>query len=330
MWFAKSFFIFLTVQLSSLIFCASVLAVSPGTYDYKNQTAHIVEKSSRDKYTIIYVNFIEKKVVKIASGNSLGDVAASSGRDVISYLDRGTIRIISAIENESIMNINIKSYARPKWSTEASYFSYHDMLSEFIIEVDFNNKNITKVPFKGRLLHSKWNKSCNCFLYQVTGKKLRSTEGHLDGKIMRNIDGQLQEYSDIKTLTMSPDDQYYYEGKVYPEMGNSVSFYANAGDKLIATFNAATSLANVDVLWGKDTVRFLYEGGVFDLKTGKLLTFSHNFWPEEGPRPKKLNPRRDVAADWKNYVLMWNKEKNVFEVEDINTGKIIKTYEKFW
>lgn len=307
-----------------------VNAIYPGTYDHIEQIAYILEIDSNGGREISKADFKNKSITNIGRGKKLRSPSLSKDKQILSYVGRRYIHFVDLSSIEELYKVQKRAGAKIIWSNNGKIVSYNDILEKVILEIDLDSKNFVRIPFGNRLLHTKWNKECSCFLYQVVSKKVRDTVGHLDGKIMRSVDGELQEYKSIKTLTMSPDGRYYYEGKVYPEMGNSVSFYTNHDDKLIASFNASTSLANADVLWGKDTVRFLYEGGVFNLKTGKLITYSHNFWPEEGTRPKTLNPRKDVAADRTNHVLMWNKEKKIFEVEDINTGKIVKTYKKFW
>jgi len=216
------------------------------------------------------------------------------------------------------------------WNDSGNKVSYYDSSNHVIMEIDINSREVIKITFSGIMFQTKWNKKINAFLYQLLDKYKNNEIGHLDAKIMINIDGKFQEYNGIKTLTMSPDGKYYYEGREYQEEGNIVSFYKTDGDKLVSSFGSTTSLSDANEMWGGNTVRFLFQGGIFDLKAGKLITYTHNFWPEEGPRPKKINPRRDMAADWNNYVLMWNKDTKIFEVEDINTGKIIKTYKKFW
>ena len=117
------------------------------------------------------------------------------------------------------------------------------------------------------------------------------------------------------------------------ETGNTFSIYKSDGGILIISYEAVGPMMSGDhVLWGKDVLRPLYWGGRFDLNTGKMLTYTNRFWGtgKPPPLPTVILANEDVAADWNNYVLMWNKEKKIFEVEDINTGKIVKTYKKFW
>ncbi|VAW63179.1 hypothetical protein MNBD_GAMMA08-1584 [hydrothermal vent metagenome] len=198
------------------------------------------------------------------------------------------------------------------------------------MEIDIDNRKIIKIPFNGMLFQTRWSEVSNSFLYQLMNKEPNDDFSHLDAKIMKSVDGKLKYYKGLKTLTISPNNKYYYVGKVYLEIGNVVSFFKINRNEFISSFEAAVSLSNINVMWGADTIRFLSGGGSFDFKKNKFISDTHNFWPEEGPFPKKINPRRDMAADWNNYVLMWNRDTKIFEVEDINTGKIIKTYKKFW
>ncbi len=323
-------FFIIIMQFVTGVLCSPVFAVYPGSFDFNNNTAYILEVPKKGDRVIRYIDFKDKTEKIIKSGFFLREPAINHEREIISFVSKKNINFYDVEKEVVFFTVPKISGSKITWDDSGNKISYYDSSSHVIMEVDINNREVIKIPFSGIMFQTKWDVKNNSFLYQLMDKYPNDDVSNLDAKIMRNVDGKLEEYKGVKTLSMSPNGEYYYEGKEYPEEGNVVSFYKSDGDNLISLFGSTTSLGDANEVWGKDTVRFLFQGGVFDLKTGKLITYTHNFWPEEGPRPKKINPRRDMAADWNNYVLMWNTDAKIFEVEDINTGKIIKTYKKFW
>jgi len=328
--FKKAILAVFLMQLITGVLCPQVFAVYPGTFDYKNEGAYIVYKKKPDNEIVLYVDFKNKIKKIIKKSRVFRFLAVNKNRTILSFASIDKLYFYDIEKEKEIFTVPIKSGRKITWNSSGEKISYYDSSNHVIMEIDIKNREIIKIPFNGIIFQTRWSEVSNGFLYQLLNKEPDDDVGHMDAKIMRVVDGKLQVYGEVKTLTLSPDGKYYYEGKTYLEEGNVVSFYKADGEKIISYFDASIPLFNANPLWGKDTVRFLSQGGVFDFKAGKFITYTHNFWPEEGPRPKKINPRRDVAADWNNYVLMWNKDTKIFEVEDINTGKIIKTYKKFW
>ena len=328
--FKKNIFIILIIQLILGVLSSPAYAVYPGTFDYKNEAAYIIEEPSPNNEIILYIDFKNKTKKIIDKSKSFRLPSINKNRTLLSFVNMASIVFYDIEKEKKFFTVPIKSGAKITWSNSGDKISYYDSSAKVIMEIDINSREIIKIPFSGIMLQTKSDEKTNSFLYQLMDKYSNDEIGHLNAKIMRSVDGELEKYKEVKTLTMSPDGKYYYVGVSVPEEGNVVFFYKADGNVLVASFEASISLFNANPLWGKGTVRFLSGGGVFDFKNGEFISYTHNFWPEEGAVPERFNPRRDVAADWNNYVLMWNKETKIFEVEDINTGKIIKTYKKFW
>ncbi len=331
--FKKNILTIMIMQLVSSILCSPAFAVYPGTFDFNNETAYILEVPEKGDRVIRYINFKDNEEKIIKSGFFLREPAINHGRKIISFISKKTINFYDIEKGIIFFTVPKISGSKITWNDSGNKISYYDSSSNVIMEVDIKKMEIIKIPFNGYVFQAEWNSKSNGFLYQLRNKGGSEGGSHLGAKIMKNIDGKLQEYKGVKILTMSPHGDYYYEGISYPEEGNIVSFYKVGGDELIISYESASPLFNADVIWGVNTVRFLFEGGTFDFKQGKFITYADNFWPVNdfiSGSQQKVNPRRDMAADWNNYVLMWNKGTKMFEVEDINTGKIIKTYKKFW
>ncbi|HFB65745.1 MAG TPA: hypothetical protein ENJ60_09420 [Aeromonadales bacterium] len=334
--FKKTILAIFIIQFITGVLCSSVFAVYPGTFYFNNETAYIIERSKQEKKFLLYIDFKNKIKKTIKIDLMIEPPSINRRRKLLAFINMTSIVFYDIEKEKEIFIVSIKSGEKITWDDSGEKISYYDALKKVIMEVDVNNREIIKIPFSGIMFQTKWDEKMNSFLYQLMDKYPNDDMSNLDAKIMRSVDGKLEEYKGVKTLTMSPDGKYYFEGKEYLEMGNVVYFYKTDGNKLIAEFESSTSLDNVNEMWGVDTVRFLSQGGVFDFKSGKFISNTDFFWrsndfiPLQGDELINTNPRRDVAADWNNYVLMWNKDTKIFEVEDINTGKIIKIYKKFW
>ncbi len=334
--FKKNILTIMVMQFVSSILCSPVFAVYPGTFDFKNELAYVVDRQKSRNDILFHVDFKNKIKKTIRKSKKFRGLSINKGRTLLMFIDMADIVFYDIEKEKEIYTVPIRSGSKITWDSSGNKISYYDSSSHMIMEVDINNREIIKIPFSGMMFQTKWDEEISSFLYQIMDKYPNDDVSNLDAKIMRNVDGKLEEYKGVKTLTMSPDGKYYFEGKEYLEMGNIVYFYKTDGNKLVAEFESSTSLDNVNEMWGVDTVRFLSQGGVFDFKSGKFISNTDFFWrsndfiPLQGDELINTNPRRDVAADWNNYVLMWNTDTKIFEVEDINTGKIIKTYKKFW
>jgi len=301
-------------------------------YSFHNEQAYITEKTGSADYNILYIDF-KNKVTRVLAKGNIGDFAISKDKTLLAYVkDHGEIVIVINIaDGEKLYKNGRASQDFLQWSETGNQLTFFDERKEKLYVINFDANVIEKfAKAKGDIISVKWEKSCRCFDYQFIPSE-DSGRSALYG-VFRFIEDRLVK-SEKKSLLVSPDGKYYLVPRSEYETGNFLYVYDYKTDKLLRQYDSGEFLmGRTSVIWKNDIVRMLgYPSGSINVDTGKIISSRNGYllaYGEINPRPERTFT--DLASDKKDYVLMWDRKKEVFKVEDISTGKIIKTYKKFW
>ena len=144
---------------------------------------------------------------------------------------------------------------------------------------------------------------------------------------------QLLKTSSYENISKSDNGKYFYVSESIQEVGSMFYIYDAVTKKRLLSLNSKRLIdTKYKVIWNNTSLRVLSAQGLFDIKSKKIDTkLNKNFWLESARRPKpSYMLYADIASDWDNYILMLNSKRGLLEIQDINTSKIIKTYNKFW
>jgi len=315
-------------------------AISPGTYNHKTQTAYIEVYDnlnlSIDYYnetvTIIAVDFKNKKITRLVSGNDIGWLAINHDGTILSYSDITGTHFIDSKDGRSLFNVKMTMLGGSYWASDRNILAMEGISIEpgendrNIIEIDVNHKSMKSVKLKDVIWYVKWSNNCACFLYEVSDGIVNAR------RTVKLQDHNLHNLKNKKNLTLSKDGKYYYsiQNENDDDAGTFEVFRASDNKSVTGPYSALSSPRKAQVLWGINTIRLLGKMSLFDLKTGNLLSSPVWFSKKANSSLLGNSPYDDVAADRSQYVLRWNDNKNNFEVEDINTGKIVRKYKQFW
>jgi len=323
------------LTISLLVFvCTDSQAAYPGTYNHKAQIAYIevydnleLDIDSYNKIvTIIAVDFRNRKLTKLASGKNFGWMAINHDNTILSYSDGKGTHFIDAKDGHLLFDIKTSS-VRQHWADNRNVVAVVDTGSnKRIFEIDVDQRRVKSAKLNDMVWYVKWSKDCECFLYEVSDN-INDTR-----RTVRLQNHKLRGLKTRKNLTLSDDGKYYYSvlNENDDDAGTFEVFRTSDNKSVAGPFDAISTPLEVEILWGKNTIRLLEYQSLFDLKTGSLLSPPIWFSNEDTPPLNIPSPYFDKAADRSRHVLRWHDNKKYFEVEDSYTGKIVRTYKKFW
>jgi len=323
-----------------LLFSGNTLAAYPGTYNHETQTAFIyvfehlspsIEDFSQ-KRIILSVDFKSRKITHLASGKNLSWITINHDNTILSYSDDKGTHFIDAKDGHSLFNVKMTMLGGAFWAVDENILAMEgisvepDKNNRYILEIDVDHRKMKSAKLNNTVWYIKWSKNCTCFLYEISaglGNKRYTA---------RLQDHKLHNLKTRKNLTLSNDGKYYYSVREESddEPGKFEVFRTRDNKSIMGEYTAVSTPRKSEVLWGNDTLRVLNHQSLFDLTTGKLVSPPLWFSKEGIPVLYGSFPYIDEASDRSQYVLRWNYGKRHFEVEDINTGNIVRTYEKFW
>ncbi len=300
-------------------------ALSLGEYDNDRQIGVILfsdlyENKISMHSELMYVDFKNGKKVSISEGTNISGVSSDLNSESILYFDGSSY---------NLYDLNRRSIVYKYLSANAALFLIND--GTLIAGVDYENKKIILIdtatgeekyhPYAGQFLWGvSWDIVCNCIAFELSKK---SNSEHY---IINEKDGVFEKSDKMKYIAdESPKNitSYFIEGE---NDDSEVEFIINNGVEQLS-YSSTGPLTRDKFLWSNKTLRLLENHALIDLDSLTLLYPTANLWIDS----RKDSPLiMDVAYSKSGYVLRWSMEKQLFEVEDIRTGKIIKIHEKFW
>ncbi len=183
--FKKTILTIMVTQFVTGFLCSSVFAVYPGTFDFNNETAYILEVPEKGDRAIRYIDFKDNVEKTIKSGFFLREPAINHERKIISFVSKKNINFYDIEKGVIFFTVPIISGSKITWNSSGNKISYYDSSSHVIMEVNVNNGEVIKIPFNGMMFQAKWSETSNSFLYQMLDKYPNDEVGHLDAKIMK-------------------------------------------------------------------------------------------------------------------------------------------------
>lgn len=320
----------------SLLMTNQVHSVVMGTFDHKNETAYISDRhnsNGQTSYQLLFVNFKEQTVTKIDSGRTIDEVALSPSGKYLAY-ERANVSssdkrrlIIKRISDGKVIRDVSTNSSFIRWNKSGDALSYMDYNIGKIFEYNLSTNELISIEY-GKLSYPyivKWSTQCSCFLYHLSKVNEQNSPYELkQSKVYRINNNVLEVYPELSTLTSSDNKKYYFNIHSEPENGTYINFYNNkTKEKIIGGIGVRFLNPGEDILWFDDVFRYFGSTLWIDLKSQEIKRSEIIEHLEFN-----LNYNYDVAADKKGFILRYNKK--VFEVEDVRTGNIIKSYKKFW
>ena len=311
------------------ILTLSVYAVDYN-YDFSTDVFYDIKQDENSNASYIYkVDFKNKLHTKIVSfKNNAAWLNLSPNKKFISYFVNGRQNIFRLDDMKLIYSLVIKSQRTVVWSNDSKYISFFDVDKRELVEIDLSGLKNKKISCDCDVWKTKWYK--DRFYYALSFPRESQYGDSKKSSVYKIVNDKLLKSAEIKTLTASPDGKYYYQTSygvddsyiyLYDFNGNKIAQFVSPGYVLLDN--------ELKTIWSNDKLRITGLKGTFDLKNGSVQK-TQSYWPA-GRVPTQLHYDKDLAVDsGRRYILMWNKVKTLYEVEDINAGKIIKTYKKFW
>lgn len=172
-----------------------------------------------------------------------------------------------------------------------------------------------------------WNSETKGFYYYIFNKDLTSTRSPSSrAAIMYKKEKDVLVPTKKVLIGQSPDAKYRYDVSTESEQGNYLLIWTGGDEPQV--YETSTILgAPVRKMWGKDTLRILGWQGHVNIKTASVFKdFNYHVW-KSGNYAKKPTRYYDVAAEFEDYVLMYDKKEKTYVVQDINTGKIVERFD---
>jgi len=303
-------------------------SIAINNYNFNSEQAIIFEKTNSD-YQVMFADFKNMSARKIIRGN-IGSFAVSENGVFLAYIENlgEKITIIHIVSGKKIYFGGRADQNFLQWSNVGNKLTYFDERVGRLYVVDVDDKlNVYSVKADADIITAKWNVNCHCFYYQFMPIEDPGLYG-----VFRINNGKLIKTKE-KSILVSPNGQYYLQPQAVFETANYLSVYDTNSDKLLSKFDTGSLLqGQTGIIWKGNIVRMLgYPSGSINVEIGKILS-SRNGDLMAYDKLRKYSPHNyfDLASDNYGYILMWNIKKKIFEVEDIGTGKTIKTYKKFW
>ncbi len=308
----------------SITFQRFCLAAGPATYNHESKVALFETNTDLGAKPYLYdsalymVDFENKEVEVLIRLEGVNSLAVSYDDSIVAIASKRKIVFISLADRKILLE---KSgwFDAVKWSPNSNVAQSSNYL------FDLTNLTSTKYNFSGRVVDAKWVNDSVVARVQ--------TGDYLFKYLKISIDGGVSDISDVVNINESPNGRYFYL-PVETEDSAFVDLYetSNGNPNLKYRYEVIGAPNNAFAMWGEGGLRLFgdYGGALIDLDTGELSRPSHDIYYGDMKRPLNRPLLQDLAADRERYVLMWNKEKKQFEVEDVVTGDIVRIYEKFW
>lgn len=300
-----------------------------GTYNYDSGVAIFMSSkmSSHDDRKVLYVDFPENKV-RVLSDGRMEYVSRNHNNTLVALAHsyKLGVRVINVDDGSNVHTVkgNIDRGV-VRWADDINKLAYYDKDEKRVYEIDVDNNNSQSADAYGELYRILWDIKEQAFLFEFGPSQEKGLVG------VYRLKNGLLEKSGVKTLNASPDGEYVFESISEFETENVFNVINRNGEITARLTSTSQVLAGCDLLWGKGTVRIVgTPSGNIELSSGKIVNGSTDFSSGNDGRFRWAHIRTDVASDKDGYVLIWNSETKIFEVEEVDTGKVIKTYEKFW
>jgi len=302
-------------------------AVSLNGYNYEKDIAvfHIKEKyfdknMSSKNSSLFSVDFKNKTVKKIDQRRYLSDVSVNFNLNLVLYSDDDEYVLYDMAESVVLKNINQRA-SRLFLDDQVFSISGRDISKKELLVYRPNENVELMYPLDDKVFWgSDWNDECKCVEFEISNSW---SDPHY---VARERDGELKRVTSGESfIGGGPNDisaYFFHEGSDDEYIQFKIS---NEATK--ASYYSSGSSEKKYFLWGDRTLRILGMSALIDLETLRLINKTPYMWSDNIPVDDK---NVDLASDINGYVLKWNKGSLLFEVEDINTGKTIKTYKKFW
>lgn len=270
---------------------------------------------------ILSVNFKNKTKVSLDKGKGIDKAQVSEVFSYVLYKIGSAWKIINYVENELVYEYNSKS-SEFFFVKQGELLAGVDYAEKKYVIRDIKKEEDTEFKYGNEFIWgSDWSPVCKCIVFEVS-KKFNS-EHYLLGV----VDGALKVIENNSTLNRSDDDvnKIIVKGGDYDDSDTTLDIILESGES--KKYNIAGPIKHNEIIWSDYSVRILNHNGLINLKDGELIYPTAYLWETI----RKESPMIfDMAADKNGYVLKWDMQEKVFEVEDISTGETIQKYEKFW
>ncbi len=323
---SKSFFkmlIFIvTIISSNNLYCAT----SSG-FNYKYQKSIFVFSDFYEtgKYSkiseLLLVDFKDKTKIVLDKGERISEAQIDEKSRRVLYKKGDLWRVINYDNREYIYKYKSKN-AEFYLIKNGEMLSGVDYIKNKYIVIDVSKDKAINVDYKNEYVWgSDWDDLCGCVVFEVS--KTFNSKHYLFGV----FNGSKKFIEGKETINQSP----FNKSSIVFRGGESDDSNTTLDIKLIGggnqTYNISGPVKNSGIIWSESTLRILNSYALIDLKNGNLMYPTAYLWETTRLESPMI---LDMSVDKNGYVLKWDMGTKIFEVEDINTGKIIKTYKKFW
>lgn len=329
---SHTIFIFILLIVNDGAFAERYFSSPTSSNNYiHDQEIAFIPSYEDDKDTIIhYVDFRNKRHREVIKSD-IGAFSINHTRTYLAHINKfgKKITVIKIANGDVLYTGGYAGQEFSLWADNKNLLTYFDARNNYlyIVNIDDNSK-VSVVKAEGELISAIWDNNCQCFYYQF----MPIEEPGLTG-VFRIIDGKLEKTHEHKSLLVSPDGRYYLLPQAVAETGNYLQVYDTSNDEMLRKYDTGSLLwAKTGVIWKKNIIRMIGNpSGSIELDSGAIVS-SRNGDVLLYDTIRKYTPFNysDLASDYQGYVLMWNRKDKLFEVEDVGSGKTIKTYNKFW
>ncbi len=307
-------------------------AVAPGSYDHVKKQAYIVvrDKDQYDEKQVYRIDFESGSTEVLSSVAYIQNLAVSPNGKHLAYHTRDKIIIFDLIKNKELVSMSGEFTRGVFWSDDGIFLtSLNKKNNSFIL---YNVAEETYVYLEKEtkskmIMDVVWNSETKEFYYYIFNKDLTSTRSPNSGAAtMYKQEKDVLVPTKKVLIGQSPDAKYRYDVSTESEQGTYLLIWAGGDEPQI--YDTSTILgASIRKMWGKDTLRILEWQGLVNIKTKSLFKgFDHYVW-ESGKHAAGRARYRDVAAEFEDYVLMYDNQEKVYVVQDINSGKIVERFD---
>jgi len=313
----------------------NTLAVSLGSYDHKSKIAYVVEVDFEDPgiRNIVEIDFLSGEYFYLRKDEYIIYVTPSYDRKSIAFAGRDSLKVINIEDRRLYRELPGKFKWGIHWSQDSRFLTSYDSNKDHIVIYDLKDDAISTYPLDAsdmNLLKVEWASNKGGFLYHFFDQLGGDGDVFSDSRDVSTYlvsGGKLSLISKHQKLDESGDGDWGLSIYSYAELGNYAEIYRKSNPSVNHVFDSTTSLdASVKKMWSKDFLRTLGWQGFINLEAGEIVPDYSRSIRSEGSEKIKFN-FYDVAADFSNYVLMYNKKEKVYVVQDIRTGKLIERFD---
>lgn len=274
---------------------------------------------SSKKSSLLSVDFNNMTVKKIDERRYFSDVSVNFSLNLMLYSNDDEYVVYDMAKGAEFKHINLRA-SRLYLDDQVFSISGRDLNRKSLILYRPNEDIESTYPLEKKVFWgSAWNSVCQCVEFEISDSW---SDPHY---VVREGDGGLMKVSKKSYVRGGPKEvsaYFYHEGADDEYIQFKISNKSSD-----ASYYSSGSSEKKYFLWGDRTLRILGMSVLINLETLRLINKTPYMWSDNIPVDDKSV---DLASDINGYVLKWNKGSLLFEVEDINTGKTIKTYKKFW